>query len=113
MHIDEKIHGEVAVVTLAGELLFDEDDTTLQRKIESLTSDGISKVIIDLGKVNRINSRGLSALVSAVKKVQRKGGVARLAQIDKHLKDIFIQTKLVQFFDTYETVGRAMAGYVH
>jgi anti-sigma B factor antagonist len=68
-------------------------------------------MVFDLKKVNRINSRGLNALISALKTIRKEGGDIKLAQIDDHLKDVFIQTRLVQVFNTYETVGRAMASF--
>ncbi|HUL44559.1 MAG TPA: STAS domain-containing protein [Bacteroidota bacterium] len=112
MHVDEKMVGDVAVVSLAGEMLFDDDDFVLQQKIASLRLDGIQKIIIDLKRLNRINSRGLSALLRAVRQMRENGGDIRLAQIDRRLTDLLAQTKLVQVFNTYETVGRAMASYL-
>ena len=87
MHVEEKVTGEVAILSLRGELVDDEGDSVLSQKVNSLTVDGISKFIIDLGKVNRINSRGLSALISAVKKIRATGGDIRLAQIDKNMNE--------------------------
>jgi len=112
MHVDEKMVGDVAVVSLAGEMLFDDDDFVLQQKISSLRLDGVNKIIIDLKRLNRINSRGLSALLRAVRTMRENGGDIRLAQIDRHLNDLLAQTKLVQVFNTYESVGRAMASYL-
>ena len=112
MHLAEHISGEVAVVTLNGELLDEEDENVLDQEIRSLTSDNISKIILDLGKLNRINSQGLAALLSAVKYVRNKGGDIRIASLDEHINSIFAMTRLVRIFDTYETVDRAVASYV-
>ncbi len=111
MHVDEQIKGEIAIVSLKGELLDNADEFLLQQKINSLRSDGITKLVFDLGKINRINSTGLSALIAAVKMMRTHGGDIRLAQIDRHLNDILVKTRLVQVFNTFETVGRAMASY--
>ena len=113
MHVDEQIKGEVAIVSLKGELLDNADELLLQQKINSLTLDGITKLVFDLGKVHRINSTGLSALISAVKTIRTHGGDIRLAQIDRHLNDILVKTRLVRVFNTYETVGRATASYLN
>jgi anti-sigma B factor antagonist len=113
MHLDERIEGEVAVVTLKGELLDDADEGILQREITSLRLDDVKKVVFDLGRVNRINSKGLSALISAVRSMSKAGGEVRFAQIDKQIRDIFVRTRLVQVFDTYETVERAVASYMY
>jgi len=113
MHIEERIRGEVAIVSLKGELVDNTDELVFQQKINSLKSDGITKLVVDLGKVNRINSKGLSVLISAVRTIRNAGGDIRFAQIDKHLTDIFVKTKLVQVFSTYESVGRALASYMN
>ena len=112
MHLDERIDGEVAVVTLRGELLDDADEGILQQEITSLKLDDVRKVVFDLGHVNRINSKGLSALISAVRTMSKAGGEVRFAQIDRQIRDIFVRTRLVQVFDTYETVDRAVASYM-
>ncbi len=111
MRVDEKIVGEVAVLTLRGEILDAEDDMTFQQKITSLVVDGVKKVIVDMGKVNRVNSRGLSCLITAVKRMRKSNGEIRIAGLDRQINDIFVETKLIQSFPTYETVGRAMASY--
>jgi anti-sigma B factor antagonist len=112
MHLEERIEGEVAVVTLRGELLDDADEGILQQEITSLRLDDVRKVVFDLGRVNRINSKGLSALISAVRTMVKAGGEVRFAQIDRQIRDIFVRTRLVQVFDTYETVDRAVASYM-
>jgi anti-sigma B factor antagonist len=113
MHIDERILNDTAILSLRGELLNEEDNGALRQKVTSLIVDGITKIVIDLGRVNRINSQGLSALIAAVNTVRESGGDIRFAQIDRHIHSIFVETKLVQVFRTYETVGRAMASYMH
>ena len=113
MHIGEHIRGDVAVVALSGGLHDEEDGTVLEQKIISLTADNIRKIVFDLGKLNSVNSQGLSSLLRAVKSVRTQGGDIRLAGLDEHLENIFAKTRLVRIFDTYETVDRAMASYIH
>ncbi len=113
MHLEEQIRGEVAVVLLKGELLDDDDETVLQEEITSLRLDDIRKIVFDLGHVTRVNSKGLSALIAAVKTMRHSGGDVRFAQIDKQIRDVFVRTRLVKVFDTYETVERAMASYIN
>ncbi len=111
MHLQEEIRGEVAVIQFKGDLIDETDTVQLQEKITSLKVDGIGKIVFDLGHVQRINSKGLSALITAFRNVRDAGGDIRFAQIDKRIQDIFIKTRLTQVFSTYETVGRAMASY--
>ena len=111
MHIHEEISDGVAVVKLEGDLLDEQDTVTIQEKIMSLKVDGMTKVVFDLQHVNRINSKGLSVLISSFKTMRDAGGDIKFASIDNHVGNIFLKTKLVQVFQTYETVGRALASY--
>ena len=111
MHIRERLNGEVAVVSLSGELLDVRDENVLEQEIISLTADNINKIILDFARLNRINSQGLAALLSAVKRVRRTGGDIRISGLDEHLNNIFAVTRLVRIFDSYETVGRAIASF--
>ncbi len=95
MRVEEKIVGEVAVLTLKGEILDVEDDLTFQQKITSLLVDGVRKVIVDMGRVNRVNSRGLSSLIAAVKTMRKSNGDIRIAGLDRHINDFFMETKLI------------------
>ncbi len=112
VRVDEKIIGEVAVLSLKGELLDDEADITIQHKIKSLIVDGVRKVIFDMERVNRVNSRGLGILIRAANTMHQNGGEVRFAKIEGHINQIFIETRLIQIFPTFETVGRAIASYV-
>ena len=112
MHLTEKIKEDVAVLSIKGDLLDENADETIRQKIDSLTTDNIKKVVLDLGMVNRINSRGLSMLISAIETMHKNGGELRLARIDKNLHDLLMITNLIRVFRTYETVDRAMASFV-
>ena len=111
MRVEEKIIGEVAILSIKGEIVDDEDDLTFQQKIISLVIDGVRKVVVDLGKVERLNSRSLSTFISAMKTMHKSSGEIRFTGIEGHINDIFVETKLIQLFPTYETVGRAVASY--
>jgi len=113
MHLEEQIKGEIAVIALRGDLLYEEDGSQLEQKIISLTSDDITKIVFDCGGLNNINSEGLASLLSLATTVRTKGGDIRIAGLDEHLQNIFAMTRLVRIFDTYETVGRALASYSH
>ena len=113
MHLEEQIKGEIAIISLRGDLLYQEDGSQLEQKVISLTSDNITKIVFDCANLNNINSEGLSSLLALAKSVRTKGGDIRIAGLDEHIHNIFAMTKLVRIFDTYETVGRALASYSH
>ncbi len=111
MTIKEKMHGDVAVLTLKGNLTGDPETMEVRDKVYSLLQDDIKKIVLDLGKVKWINSSGLGALIAAMTSVKNKNGELRLANITEKVESIFMITQLIKVFKTYETVDRAVASY--
>jgi len=111
MNIKEKMHGDVAVVALKGNLMGEPDTTEVREKVYSLLQDDMKKIVLDLGKVKWINSSGLGSLIAAMTSVKNKGGEMRLANITEKVESVFMITQLIKVFKTYETVDRAVASF--
>lgn len=111
MTIKEKMHGDVAVVSLKGNLMGEPETVDLRDKIYSLLEDDVRKIVLDLGKVRWVNSTGLGALIAAMTSVKNKGGDLSLAHITDKVESLFVITQLIKVFKTYETVDRAIAGF--
>ena len=111
MNIKEKMHGDVAVVALRGNLMGEPDTTEVREKIYSLLQDDVKKIVLDLGKVKWINSSGLGSLIAAMTSVKNKGGEMRLANITEKVESVFMITQLIKVFKTYETVDRAVGSF--
>ncbi len=111
MNIKEKMHGDVAVIALKGNLMGEPDTTEVRDKIYSLLQDDVKKIVLDLGKVKWINSSGLGSLIAAMTSVKNKGGEMRLANITEKVESVFMITQLIKVFKTYETVERGIASF--
>jgi len=111
MNIKEKMVGDVAVVTLKGNLMGEPDTTEVRDKIYSLLQDDINKIVLDLSSVKWVNSSGLGTLIAAMTSVKNKGGDLRLAHVTEKLESLFMITQLIKVFKTYENIDRAVASY--
>ncbi|HEX9829068.1 MAG TPA: STAS domain-containing protein [Bacteroidota bacterium] len=111
MTIKEKMYGDVAVISLKGNLMGEPDTTDVRDKIYNLLQDGVTKVVLDLGKVKWINSSGLGTLIAAMTSVKNKGGELKLANITDKVESLFMITQLIKVFKTYESTDRAVASY--
>ena len=112
MTIKEKISGDVAILSLKGDLVSEADTLKLKQKIHSLASDKMKHIVIDMSSVEYVNSSGLGAMISALTTMRSSGGDLRLAQLSEGVENLFVITKLVQVFGTYDTIERAIASYV-
>ncbi len=111
MTIKEVMHGDVAVLSLKGNLMGEPDTTEVREKIYSLLQDDIRKVVLDLGKVKWLNSSGLGTLISAMTSVKNKGGELCIANVTEKVESLFMITQLIKVFKTYETIDRAIASF--
>jgi anti-sigma B factor antagonist len=111
MNIKEKMHGDVAVVSLKGNLMGEPDTTEVRDKVYSLLQDDITKIVLDLSSVKWVNSSGLGTLIAAMTSVKNKGGDLRLANVTEKLESLFMITQLIKVFKTYENTDRAVASY--
>ena len=111
MKIKEKVEQGVAVLTISGNMMGGSDTDALHEKIKSLIDDGVTKVIIDLKGVKWMNSSGLGALMACYGSLSKVKGKLKLANVAEKVKSIFMITQIVKFFDTYETVERALASF--
>lgn len=112
MQLDEKMVGDVAIVTVTGDITLNKGgDVALKDKVRSLLQQGHTKLLIDLGGVSYVDSAGLGELVQAYATTKNKGGSLKLLRTTKRLKDLLTVTKLVTVFDSYDTDAEGVASF--
>lgn len=112
MKIKEKMHGDVAVLTVSGNMMGGPESNQLHDKVKSLIADGFKKVVIDIKGVKWMNSSGLGVLMACMTSLQNAGGNLKLASVTDKVKSILMITKLIEIFETYETADRAVAKFI-
>lgn len=108
MKIEERSVGPVKVLDLSGQIKFTQGDTMLKDKIHSLVHQGHTKILVNLAKVDYVDSAGLGELVGAFTTVARAGGSMKLLNVTKKMRDLLAITKLLTVFDTYDSEQEAL-----
>lgn len=112
MQLDQRKIGDVAVVTVSGDITLNQGgDVLLKDKINSLLQQGTKKVLLDLGGVSYVDSAGLGQLVSVHTTTGNHGGKLKLLNLSKRLNDLLVVTKLATVFDSYEDEAEALASF--
>ena len=108
MRIVEKDNSKIAVLSLVGDPLGEQDAIQLRQKISHVLQGKIRHVILDLSAVKHINSAGLGGLIASMFSMLKAEGGLSFACPGKNVKEVFKITNLDKVFTTYETVEEAL-----
>ena len=111
MRIKEKYDGDIVVLSIAGKLMGGPETQELHEHVSALAEKGTIKVIIDLSKVKWLNSGGLGVLMASFATLAKVKGNLKLACATDKVQSLLMITQLLSFFQTYETVDRAIASF--
>src|SRR3954470_20924169 len=92
----------IVVLELNGRLVVGSESTEFRRKIMQLISDDHKSVILDMKRVDFIDSTGLGTLVVAHPQLQKGGGSVKLLNVSKRnvqLMIFFKQKTAYEMFD--------------
>ena len=98
--------GDCAVLSVDGEV----DLATAPRLREALTSlvtEGNLRVVVDLSGTDFLDSTGLGALVTGLKRVRAKGGEMRVVCTSERVAKVFEITSLDRVLPLYESLDQA------
>lgn len=111
MKLEEKLHGNVVVISLSGSLLGEPGATNFRQSVYRLLSEDKRKFVIDLGELKFMNSMGLGSLIAALTSVRTSGGDMCLARLRDGVESVIMITKLVKVFRLYDTVVKAVESF--
>ena len=109
--IDERQSGDVAVVTLRGEITLDDGDLKFGRCIDGLLKKGQSKILVDLGGVTYIDSAGVGMMVFEYKAAHGNGGALKLLNLTGHSNRLLSSVKLKTVFEIFEDEAMAIRSF--
>ena len=110
MDIQKRMEGDVAILSLEGRL----DLTSasgLKEASKNVLNNESKKVILNLDKVDFINSSGLGALVSILKEVRNSQGAMKLTNLAPYVKEIFDITQLTNIFEIFSDEKQALSSF--
>jgi anti-sigma B factor antagonist len=111
MAIKERMQDDIAILELKGKLMGGSETLAVHEKVKELIDKDVKKVVIDLGKVSWMNSTGLGALMGAMTSLRNADGELKLSRVTEKVKSLFMVTKLITIFDTFETEEEAIDAF--
>lgn len=111
MEISEKSVENVHIVSIGGRL--DAYAASgVERKLDSLITDGHVCLVVDLSHLDYISSSGLRVLLAAIKRVKKEQGDIRLASLQPSVKEVFDIAGFTQLFRLFDKEEEAVNSFV-
>lgn len=110
MDLTQSRSADILVVRAGGQLNV-ANRHELKDLVQVALDGGERKFVLDFSGTGYIDSSGLGALVTLVKKVRESGGDIRLAGLNADLRQLFTLTKLDSLFRIADTPDEALAAF--
>ena len=101
----------IAIVDLSGRISLGEGSALLRKTIRDLLDNGRSKILLNLGDVNYIDSSGIGELVSGFTAVRSREGELKLLNLTRKVHDLLQITKLFTVFDVHSDEATAVRSF--
>jgi anti-sigma B factor antagonist len=93
------VSGEVDVATVP----------RLREQLHGLVAAGKTRIVVDLDRVDFLDSTGLGVLVGALKRVRTHDGEMALVCTQPRIRKVFEVTGLTKVFNLYDSVDEAVS----
>jgi anti-sigma B factor antagonist len=111
MKLTDRLEGDVVILEPKGKIMGGPDASLLHDKLYEYIEQDRKKVIIDLGKVDWMNSTGLGILISGYTTLRNHEGQLKLVNVTEKIHSLLTITKLVTVFEAYDSVEEAMRSF--
>ena len=110
MKFDDSLLDDIVVLDVSGKIMGGEETTMFHGKLHEYINQNKKNIVVDLSKVDWVNSVGLGMLISALTTVKNSGGRLVLANITK-IESILTITRLISVFEHYDSRDEALKSF--
>jgi anti-sigma B factor antagonist len=109
MEIESQMMKKIGVISFTGKMLGEPADSKVfEAELRDLINKGISRIILNLQNVQRINSTGLAILITATTLCSQFGeDKVTLVGVNDFIQGALTLTRLNQFFEYYNSIEEA------
>ena len=111
MKLNHREENGVMIIEPKGKIMGGPESTAMHDLLHDLIEQGKKCVVIDLGKVDWMNSTGLGLLISGLTTLRKSGGELKLANVTDKIQSLLTITKLVTIFKSYDSVDEAIGSF--
>jgi len=103
--------GSVVVIELEGNIIGSPESVEINKTFAQYIEEGNLQFVVDISKVNIINSSGLGILISGWTTIKKKNGTLKVAGANKQIQQLFKVTKFDIIFELIDTLENALKNF--
>jgi len=111
MELKSREDGDITILTVTGDLVIGEPETTFKKTVTRLLEEGRVNLLVDLSNVGFLDSSGLGALVRALTQSQKEGGQTKLLNAGPQVRKLLQMTKLDSVFEMHSDLEAAVSSF--
>jgi anti-sigma B factor antagonist len=111
MKLNDRMEGDVVILEPKGKIMGGPDASLLHDKLHEYIEQDQKKVIIDLSRVDWMNSTGLGILISGYTTLRNHNGQLKLVNVTDKIQSLLTITKLITVFDSYDSLEEALEAF--
>ncbi len=109
--IHEREREGIVVLELDGRITVGHEATALREKCAALAAAGKRNIVLELAKVDFIDSTGLGALVICATNARKNGGNVKLVNLNRRNVELLVMTKLATVFEIFSDEQDAISSF--
>lgn len=103
-----KNNTNILIINVEGSILQKTDSEELTEFIESNIAKEINNIILNLAKLDYMNSTGINVLISYLTKLRNSGGELIITNVSKKVEQLLLITKLLSVFTVEESIDKGL-----
>lgn len=111
LEIQERDREGIVILDLSGRLIAGEPIAGLREKVRELSDSGKLNIILNLEKVDYIDSTGLGGLVICFTNTKKAGGALKILNLSRRNVELLILTKLTTVFELFDDEQEAVNSF--
>ncbi len=110
MELYSEIIGDVVIVRVRGDHLDAGTVEDFKAAADQVLEKGL-QVVFDLQTLNFIDSSGIGAIISCLRKINTRGGDLKLCGLSRPVRSLFELVRMHRIFDIFENSDEAVAAF--
>jgi anti-sigma B factor antagonist len=100
-----------SVLTLDGRIVLGDEGNALCQELKNLIAEGKKQIIVNMSRVESIDSSGLGTLVAAHLSAKAEGGSLKLCDVGSKFREVLQITRLATEFQVCNTEAAAVKSF--